>query len=197
MKPKLLACLAILALPILAAPVQAQEPVERLARIRSALDADESNVKLWWFGWAGVIGGSAIGQTGLSVVVKDPGFRSDLQAGAITSWLGIAGLALVPVKPLHRWPTLLDAPIELQMRMAEAELRDRAKRELQVGGWLDHTLNVLVGLGAGAYLWFHEDRRATAVSTSVVDILVGELQLWTVPHTAVHAVEALDAEKTL
>jgi hypothetical protein len=199
--------LALLALTFLATPVVAQQSVhlgeavsttaaeQRLARIRTALDADESHVKLWWFGWAGVIGGSAIVQTGGSVIIQDPGWRADFQTGAVTSWLGMTGLALVPVKPLHRWDSLLDAPVEMQLRMAEAELRDRAKREKQVGGWIDHTLNVLVGLSAGAYLWFHENRHTTAISTSILDIAVGELQLWTVPHTAVHAVEALDAEK--
>ena len=200
--------LALLALTLLATPAVAIEPIhlgeavtttaaeERLARIRSALDADESHVKLWWFGWAGVIGGAAIGETGLAVIIHDPGWRSDMQTGAITSWVGLAGLALAPVKPLQRWETLLDdAPLALQMRMAEAELRQRAKREKMMGGWIDHTLNVLVGLSAGAYLWFHEDRHATAISSMLVDIAVGELQIWTVPHTAVHAVEALDAEK--
>ncbi len=195
MNHRLPATLTFFSLLLCASSLRAEEPAERLSRLHLALDADEHAVKLWWFGWAGVVGGAAIGQTGLAVITHDAGFRSDLQTGAVTSWLGIAGLALVPVKPLQRWDSLLDAPIELQMRQAEAELRDRAKRERQVGGWLDHTLNALVGLSAGSYLWFHEDRRATAVVTGIVDILVGELQLWTVPRTAVHALETFDAEK--
>ena len=195
MNHRLPAALTLFTLLLCASPLGAEEPADRLTRLHSALDADERAVKLWWFGWAGIVGGAAIGQTGLSVLTHDAGFRSDLQTGAVTSWLGMAGLALVPVRPLQRWDSLLDAPIELQMRQAEAELRDRAKRELQVGGWLGHTLNALVGLSAGSYLWFHEDRRATAVVTGIMDILMGELQFWTVPHTAVHALAAIDAEE--
>ncbi len=188
------AALLALLLTCPAAPVCAEEPADRLARLRTALDADETHVRIWWYGWAGLFAGSGGVQTGLAVLASDPGFRGDSQVGATTSWLAVAGMALTPVKPLQRWESLLDAPVEIQLRMAEAELRARASRERQVGGWLDHTLSAVVALGAGSYLWLHEKRPSSAILMGITDLVIGELQLWTVPHTAVHAVEALDAE---
>ena len=177
-----------------AAPARAEEPSDRLARLHSALDADESAVRLWWYGWAGLFAASGGVQTGLGAFSSDPAFRADQLVGATTSWLGVAGMALTPVKPQQRWESLQDAPVELQLRLAEAELRDRAHRERHVGGWLDHTLCAVVALGAGAYLGLHEKRVSSAVMIGVTDLVIGEIELWTVPHTAVHAVEALDAE---
>ncbi len=174
-------------------PCRAEEPAERLARLRSALDADEFHVRLWWYGWGGLFAGSGGVQTGLAAITSDPAFRTDSLVGATTSWLAVAGMALTPVKPEQRWATLLDAPVELQLRLAEAELRDRARRERQVGGWVDHTLCVLVAVGAGAYVWLHDNRPGGALMLAIPDLVIGELELWTVPHTAVHAVETLDA----
>ena len=188
----LVLCLAPLCLPT---PCRAEEPAERLARLRSVLDTDESNVRLWWYGWGGLYAAAGGVQTGLAAFSTDPNRRVDSVVGATSSWLGVAGMALTPVKPGERWTSLPDAPVDLQLRMVEAELRDRARREHHVGGWVDYTLCVLVALGAGAYVWLHENRPSGALMAAIPDLVIGELELWTVPHTAVHAVEALDAEK--
>ena len=178
-----------------ASPVTAEEPSLRLGRVRAALDADERPVQLWWYGWSGLFAGSGGVQTGLAVLTSDPAFRVERLVGATDSWLAVAGMALTPVKPGQRWDLLTDAPLEIQLKLAEAELRDRARRERHVGGWLDHTLCAAVAIGSAAFLWFHEKQPTSAAMIGISDLVVGELQLWTVPHTAVHAVETLDAER--
>ena len=184
--------LVLLGLVLSAPYAYADDPASRLARVRGALDADESNVKLWWYGWAGLFAASGGVQTGLSVLTDNAQFRAQQQVGATDSWLAVAGMALTPVKPGQRWDVITDAPVEQQLKWAEAELRHRARNERQVGGWLDHTLCVAVAVGSAAYLWLHEKQPGGAAMIGISDLVIGELQLWTVPHTAVHAVEALD-----
>jgi len=179
-------------LVLLALPCHAVTPEERLETARAALDQDERHVQLWWWGWTGLFAAAGGVQTGLAVLVDNHEFRAQLQVRATNGWLAVAGMALTPVKPNQRWVSLPDATTETQLKLAELELRERARKELQVGGWLDHTLCTAVAVGSAAYLWLHEKQPGAAVMVGITDLVIGELQLWTVPHTAVKAVRALD-----
>ena len=186
---RLLQSLPILTVLLLPQATSAQTPAERLDRLTRVLDADERHVQLWWYGWLGVYGLAAGAQTGVAAFGRDRELVVTSGLGATSAFLGIGGLALSPVQPQHRWPPLADAPLELQVRAAEAELADRARRERQVGGWLDHTLCAVVAAGAAAYLWLHEDRPGMAAAVGAMNLVVGEVQLWTVPTVAARALE--------
>lgn len=187
-----LACLLSL---LLAVPCLALPPELRLEQAKAALEQDERHVQLWWWGWTGIFAGAGGVQTGLAVLVDDHDFRAQRQVGAVDGWLAVAGMALTPVKPGQRWVELPEATTEVQLKMAELELRERARKELQVGGWLDHTLCAAVAVGSAAYLWLHEKQPGGAAMIGITDLVIGELQLWTVPHTAVKAVRALDESR--
>ena len=195
--PRLRSVLLALCLLSVAVPVGAEEPSARLARLHAALDADELHVQIWWYGWSGLFAGAGGVQTGLAVLSNDSAFRTQNLVSATDSWLAVAGMALTPVKPGQRWDLLADAPVDIRLKLAEAELRDRARRERQVGGWLDHALCAVVAVGSSAYLWLHEKQPGGALMVGLSDLVIGEIQLLTVPHAAVHAVEVLDAERAL
>lgn len=184
----------MLSLVLLCAPLTAvaETPTERLVRIQKALDLDESHVKIWWFGWTGVMFAAGAVQTGMSVASDDPAWVSDRLVGATNAWIGVAGMALTPVRPLQRWTPLPDLPVSAQLRIAEAELRDRAKREGAVGGWLDHALVVVLAVGTAAFLYYHEHRPVSAALAGSTNLVFGEFQLWSIPHTAIKAVKTLD-----
>ena len=170
----------------------AETPQARLTRLEHALVEDENHVRLWWFGWTGLFAAAGVGQMGLAAVVHDHDFVMDRLVGATGGFLGVAGMALTPVKPLQTWTPMPELPLDARLKLVEAELKARASREKQVGGWLDHTLCVAVAAGAFTYVWLHEHRLGGAAMVGIMDLVVGETQLWTVPHTAVHALEPVE-----
>lgn len=176
---------------VLPVAARAEEPQARLTRLEQALADDERHVRIWWFGWSGLFAVAGGGQMGLAAIVDNRDFVMDRLVGGTSGFLGVAGMALTPVKPLQTWTPMPDLPLDTRLKLVEAELRARAKREKQVGGWVDHALCVAVAAGAFAYIWLHENRLGSAALMGGMNLAVGEAQLWTVPHTAVHALEPL------
>jgi hypothetical protein len=158
------------------------EPALQTARI---LAQDDRAVRVWWYGWFSVFAASGGIQTGLGALATDRGFVADRLVIATSSWLGVAGLGLSPLQPLPLWPALQDPADEA--RWLDLQLRERARQEQAIGGWLDHTLCAVVAVGAGAFLWLHEDRPTSAALTGGLNLIVGEIQLWTAPTVALDA----------
>jgi hypothetical protein len=157
-----------------------------LASVESVLARDRGASRLWYFGWTGFFVVATSANITLAFAASDPGMRADARVQAVTSALGLISTAALPP------PSLFYSPCEDASEACAA--RQRARLESTADGerlgtsWLAHVGGIAVNIGAGAYSWFHDDRRATAVLGAVVGIAVGELQIWTRPTIARDAV---------
>ena len=184
------------------------EVKERITYIQSALDEGELCSEIWYWGWIGAYGTATAVQFSLffapdAVNSKNHDHaRQDMMAGAITSLLGVAGLAIDPMVPAYAPDRLRampgDSPAQRREKLKQAEywLKRSAQRELDGRGWLSHTLNLAVNLAAGLTLWLGFDRKLwpDALLTFLPGFAIGEIQIFTQPTRAVDDWEKYQAK---
>ncbi|MEZ4394131.1 MAG: hypothetical protein R3A48_23915 [Polyangiales bacterium] len=166
-----------LALALSVAPLAARaDPVDpRLA----LLDRDATHARIWYWGFTTVYSISAVGQTVLALTLDDPGLRVDAAVVAGSSLLAVGGMIISPIpnvwraaEDAHRTGDLAAA----MTRAADAERRARA--------WYNHLLVGVVAITGGVILWAGYDRPVSAAVTFGSSLLVGELNLLTMPTRA-------------
>lgn len=176
-----------------------QEAKERLAYIQTALHNGQTSSNIWYWTWIGVYSTVAITQYSLFFATDaiDPDnkdhWKQDQMAGAITSTLGVIGLAIDPMVPAYALGRFKDmpegTPEERLLKLKEAEiwLKKSSQRELDGRSWLSHTLNFAVNLAAGLTIWLAFDRSVVdGLITFLPGMAVGELQIWTQPTGAIN-----------
>ncbi len=161
----------------------------RLARVEAALYEDASASQLWYFGWSGLYAATAGAQLTVALVATDPGLRADARVGTVKSGLGFIGTMALPPPAIFFSPCTASekaTPAALSACLArqEARLDDAAKAERFARSILPTIASVAVNVGAGLYLWLHDDRLASAIVSTVVGIAVSQLQIATRPTIA-------------
>lgn len=199
--PRLLAAAAcLLADPALAAApcpaiaggdarLAAQDPEARLAFIRARLAHDARKAMHWALGF----GTTYAVFTGATLVaaplVRD---RASVPDWYVNAGAGIIGFGLLAVSPLR----VIDDQLDLEATIAADPTADRCKllalaesylirdanNEAFGRGWLIHSGNILVGVGALLVLGLGYDRWGSGIGNGLGSIAVGELMILTQPH---------------
>lgn len=169
---------------------EAAGPGSPSALDRAALERDDRDTRLWFWGWTAFYTGGAALEGALAWRADT---RADRQQAALSAGgcvLGIGGLLIGEVWPGVDLPPP-DAPA-LDVRRA---LVAQAEREEAAFGWFGHTANALVGIGGSLYLWLGLNRPGAALFNLPLSIGVGEAQIWTTPTHSLDRLRADDATR--
>jgi hypothetical protein len=145
-----------------------------VAAMAPLLQRDARAVRTWWWGWLGGFSALTVGQGALYLTSDDEDFKAGQLVGAAGSTLGVLGTLIHAVQPY-------DVPADGDLH---ALLADRAAREIEGRGWVNHTLNAAVNVASGAVLWGYYKQPGSAAFTFVAGMLIGEAQIWTQPTLA-------------
>ena len=161
---------------------------ERLGVIEAGLRRGARRARIWAWSWAGLYSAITVGQLA-SLAVRGSESQKDVAVGAPGALLGVAALALAPLKVMgdqRRLDQLLLAAGPASDRcalLAEAErllVRDAASEAFGRSP-LVHIGNVVVNLGLGLALGLGFGHWTPAAITFAVGVTVGELQIFTQP----------------
>jgi hypothetical protein len=179
------------------ARLAAQDPEARLAFIRARLAHDARRARHWALGfgttYAVFTGGMLVG----APLIRD---RASVPDFYVNAGAGIIGFGLLAVSPLR----VIDDQVALEATIAANTTTDRcqllalaegylirdAKNEAFGRGWLIHTGNVLVGVGALLVLGLGYERWGSGIGNGLGSIAVGELMILTQPHGLVRDLRA-------
>jgi hypothetical protein len=168
---------AALSLALTAVPLAAHaDPVDPRVAL---LDRDATHARIWYWGFTAAYSISAVGQTTLALALADPGLRIDAAVVAGTSFLAVGGMIISPIPNV--WRAAADAHRTGDVaaaitRAADAEARGRA--------WYNHLLVGVVAVASGLVLWVGYDRPVSAALSFGTAVVVGELNLLTMPTRA-------------
>jgi hypothetical protein len=148
----------------------------------------------WWsVTWGTLYGGLTIGQAALLPSSDTTGDRAEKIVGASAAFIGVLSVAILPPKVIadSRWWARhrAAAPPELD-RCAllntgeQLLLRDAADDEFGIGP-LVHIGNFVINVGAGLILGLGYDHWTAWAYTTIVGIVVGEIQVITRPIDAI------------
>jgi hypothetical protein len=171
------------------AQLAAQDPEARLAFIRARLAHDARKAVHWTLGFGTSYAVFTGGVLAVTPFVRDRASVPDLYVNA---GAGIIGFGLLAVSPLR----VVDDQIALEatiaagttpdtcqrLALAESYLIRDAQNEAFGRGWLIHSGNVLVGVGALLVLGLGYDRWGSGIGNGLGSIAVGELMILTQPH---------------
>jgi hypothetical protein len=161
----------------------------RLDFVQETLEKDASSARLWYFGWSGFYAAASGTQLALALTVDDVGLRADTRVGAVTSGLGFLVTAVMPPPSLFYSPCAASDDATPASRAAclarqEQRLEDAAAVERLGHSWLAHAGGIVVNVGAGLFLWQHDNRPASGLLATIGGIAVGEFQIFTAPTRA-------------
>ena len=191
----LLACVLLLAC---AAPGLAQERnldldlpegeiEERLEFLEQRLEATQLRAQIWQYGWVGVYGVSAIANSVEAASTDDDDDRVASIVNAGKSTIGFTQMLLDPLParlgadPVRAMPDGTPQGEVARLRRAEALLQASAERARQKYTFRPHLQTALVNLAGGGLIWAFGEWEDAALSTGL-GLLVGELQIWTLPN---------------
>jgi hypothetical protein len=158
----------------------------RAAADRAALARDDRATRLWVGGWAGFFTTAAALRGSAAVQAGDTadGRIAAVNAGGCS--LGLGGLLINAVRPGVELPPPDASPLEVRLALvAQAERASTAR------GWFGHTASAAVAVGTSLYFWLGLERPGMAMVNLPVSLLIGELQIATVP---THSLDRLEAE---
>lgn len=188
---------------------------ERIDFIQSALDAGQPGAQAWWFGWIAAYGAGTIATGTMAGLnwnnfrrepgnlhyrkVRDRGFAEDMLVSSVTFALGVGGQVIFPFKPaylpdrLRAMPETGAAERRAKLSRAEEILRECAQQEREGWGWLPHTLNLAVNIGAGLVTVFAFHRPWTdGLITFGTGEAVSLLNIFTQPRRAIRDLARYD-----
>jgi hypothetical protein len=164
----------------------------RLHWLDQRLAADAARARIWAWTWRAAYTGITIGEVVLAVTAKDTESRAAAVVGGASSFIGVAANMILPLKIMgdqswwqkHYARSRNDDPCAL-VNTAEMLLVRGAESEAFGVGPLVHIGNFLINIAGGLVLGLGYDRWPAFAYTSLVGILVGELQVATQPTDAV------------
>jgi hypothetical protein len=165
----------------------------RLAFIRAHLDTEARRARAWSWSWAGIYSAITVAQLA-TVPLREPDARVDAYIGAGASALGVAVLAVAPLKVMgdQRWLArrMAHAPADTDpcALVADAErLLERSARSEAFGkSALVHAGSFVFNVALGLTLVGLRHFDAAAI-TALTGIAVGELQIFTQPSGTIGA----------
>ena len=167
-----------LASTLAARAAHADPPDARVA----LLERDATHALVWWTGFTVGYTASAVAQTSLALSLDDPGLRIDAVVGSVSSWLGVGGMLISPIPRVWRAASEARRTGRIDEALALA-----ANAEREARAWHNHMLCAIVAVAAGGVLWLGYDRPATGALNAGLNLVVGEINLYTQPRRAYNA----------
>lgn len=171
------------------ATLASRDPAARLAFIRERMRHDAWRARQWSlaFGTSYALITAASGVA--APLMRDRVSVPDVYVGGFSAIIGFGLIAVSPLKVIHDREAL-EARIAADrggdrcalLAHAEAVLIADAKNEAFGRGWLIHSGNVLVGVGAMLVLGIGYERWGSGIANGLGSIAVGELMILTQPH---------------
>lgn len=161
---------------------------ERIQFIQHTIDRDLVKTKQWWYGWLAGYGAATVAQGAVYFGSNDKSTRQDMALGAVTTFLGVAGQFISPIKPgneTEQLNALTENTKEEQLnklKIAEELLNEIGKREKLARNWQSHVLPTAVDLGSGMVTWLAFDRSVWAgIGNFAFNLAITETQIWSQP----------------
>jgi hypothetical protein len=164
---------------------------KRIHFIQSTLEQDKLKTQYWWYGWLGGYSAATVVQGAFFLGSTELKTRQDMALGATTTFLGVVGQFITPIRPgneTERLNALKENTKEEQLnklKIAEDLLNDIGKREKLARNWKSHLLPTAVDLGSGLITWLAFDRSVWAgVGNFAFNLAITESQIWSQPMLA-------------
>ncbi|MEK7451922.1 MAG: hypothetical protein AAB664_01155 [Patescibacteria group bacterium] len=141
------------------------------------LKQDQKLRHRWFYGWTVGLGALTIGHTSVVFSANHDETRVENGVAAIASIIGMGGTFISPLAPFQED----DWDESFSNEHLEKILRKRARNESDAKGIFEHILCFAIAAGSGMYLWKKEDQPLSAGMTFGLNLLLGELQIWTAP----------------
>ena len=173
------------------------EAAVRVRWIQERLQAADRRLDIWTWGWTLGFAGLTLGQVVMAETATEEGPRAQAVVGALGSALGLAGMAITPVRRVldhAEAAARLDPEDPAALAEAERLLAEVAAREHEGFAWLNHVLVIAAaGAGAGA-LWkaWPDEHHREALTHLGSSLVVGELHLFTQPRRGVRDLAAYE-----
>lgn len=172
--------------------LEAIDAETRLHWLDRRLAADATRARIWAITWGMAYGSLTIGQLALLPTVNTTGERAEKIVGASASFIGVMAGAILPLKIMgdqkwwekHYAKSRGDDPCALLNTLEFLFIRDAESEAFGVGP-LVHVGNFAINIAAGLVLGLGYDRWGAFGYTSIVGIVVGEVQASTQPTDAI------------
>jgi hypothetical protein len=170
------------------APGLAEIPAERrLAWLDHRLAVDATRARIWTITWNMAFGTVVLVQGGLAIPPQDAGTRAERIVAATTAGIGVLSAAILPLKVMgdqHWWEHHLihssDDECALLNTIELLFIRGAASEAFGVSP-IVHVGNFVINIGAGLVLGLGYGRWAAWGYSTMVGIVVGEIQIATQP----------------
>lgn len=163
----------------------------RINFIQSTLEQDKLKTQYWWYGWLGGYGAATAVQGAVYFGSTDKSTRQDMALGAATTFLGVVGQFITPIRPGNEAKQLNaltdNTKVEQlnKLKIAEDLLNEIGKREKLARNWQSHVLPTAVDLGSGLVTWLAFDRSVWAgIGNFAFNLAITESQIWSQPMLA-------------
>lgn len=197
--------LLVLGLLVLGGQVFGQTDAELDERLNTLLQQVQHNEKAastWWNTWVGLYAGATVGQGVVAYLTPDKSTRQDMVLGAGTTFLGMVGQFIAPVKSGYNAGMFdqgagLDRAGRLeQLSQAEALLAFQADKAKSGKSWQTHALSGSVNLASGLVTWLGFKRSFwDGVTNFALNTAITEIQIFTQPTRAVKDYAAFVSER--
>jgi len=161
---------------------------KRIKFIQSSIEQDKLKTQYWWYGWLGGYGAATLVQGAFFNGSTDLKNRQDMALGAATTFLGVLGQFITPIRPGNE-PEQLNAisgktneEQKIKLKLAEDLLNEIGTREKLARNWKSHILPTAIDLGSGMVTWLAFDRSVWAgVGNFAFNVAITESQIWSQP----------------
>jgi hypothetical protein len=173
------------------------EAAVRVRWIQERLQAADRRLDIWTWGWTLGFAGLTLGQVVMAETATEEGPRAQAVAGALGSTLGLAGMAITPVRRVldhAEAAARLDPDDPAALAEAERLLAEVAAHEREGFAWANHVLAIAVAGAGAAAIWkaWPDDHPREALMHLGSSLVVGELQLFTQPRRGVRDLAAYE-----
>ena len=151
-----------------------------------AFEREVEDIDAWSWTWGSVYSAGAITQGVALTQTVNPGNRTDLTVGVISTAFGASSLTLLPLQltvPLRSARRHINDPDTCaSLARAERTLVSVEKDQALANGILAHIGNVAVNAGIALILGLGYDRWKSAAISGGVGVAIGEANAFTQPH---------------
>jgi hypothetical protein len=165
---------------------------EKLDFLKDALEKDRKSAVRWQNAWFVGYTAATVGQGIVYFTSSDKATRQDMALGAATTFLGAAGVIVMPVVPHDSYYRHSAGNSDTSSNRGGTEgyyatrLGDIAVREIAGRSWKNHALTGAVNLASGLITWKVFDRTLLdGFVNFALNTVITEAQIWTQPVGAI------------
>ncbi len=184
-----------------AVDVDSAEGRARLGEVNEVIGKNAAASRRWFWGWMAFYTGVEVYDAIVYATADERGVKTDAAVTLIKTGIGMVALAISAP------PTLFASTLEIPANATKEEraallaerqrlLEREAKSERFGHSILSHIGALAVNTAGFVYTLVKEDVPGRATFNFVSGVIVGELQIWTQPSSAMNAVDAQRVQRT-